>query len=146
MKTHVNYLVIAAGLLLGKLAHAQNWFTVITPGPQATTVLVEVDLDSVHSHGTGGEGVIRVTHDAERPHAAGFRYRSFIATAQFDCQRRSISFASAAYFAQAAGQGLRVGADSSGREAGMPPGLLDSVPARVRQALLRATCATVRSY
>jgi hypothetical protein len=138
---HAKYFCLLAGLLLGHSATAEQWFTVVRPGSERLGVLVEVDLDSVHRRGTGGEAVIRATYDVLRPHGAGFGYRSFVATAQLDCQRRTLSLASAAYFALPSGQGLRVGADSSGRESGMPPGLLESLPAPSRQALLRATCA-----
>ena len=36
---------------------------------------------------------------------------------------------------------MRVGTDSSGRDAGMPESLLHSIPLATLQALLRATCA-----
>lgn len=145
MRTRAKYFCLFAGLMLGIPASAEQWFSVASPGADATGTRVEVDLDSVHARGQDGEGVIRVTFDALQPHSAGFRYRSFVASAQFDCQRRSISLFSAAYYAQPGGKGSRLGADSSGREAGMPPALLDSVPAAARRALLRATCATIHT-
>ena len=76
---------------------------------------------------------------------AGFAFRSFVASAQFDCQRRSISLISAAYFELPHGDGMRVGTDSSGREAGMPESLLQSIPLAALQALLKATCALART-
>jgi hypothetical protein len=141
---HLKLACLLAALLLGRPCAAEQWFSVARPGGQAQGVAVEVDLDSVNHRGSGGEAVIRTSYGAPRAHAAGFSYRSFVGTAQFDCQQLSVSLASAAYFAQPAGQGQRLGADSAGREAGMPPGLLQSVPAPVRQALLRAICATAR--
>jgi hypothetical protein len=38
---------------------------------------------------------------------------------------------------------MRLGADSSGREAGMPPGLLERIPATARQSILKAACAPI---
>jgi hypothetical protein len=137
------------GLLAVALAcspvFADNWFAVARPGNANTDTVVEVDLDTVRARGTISEGVIRVSYKAPRTHRGGFAYQSFVATAQFDCGRRVVALASAAYFSLENGRGNRVGADSTGREEGMPPGLLDSVPAATRQALLRATCATTQA-
>jgi hypothetical protein len=115
------------------------------PGAEQLQVLVEVELESLRARGAGGEGVIRVSYDALQQHGAGFGYRSFVGTAHFDCQRRSISISSAAYYALPGAGGARVGTDSSGRQSGMPPGLVSSIPAATRQALLRATCATTQA-
>jgi hypothetical protein len=142
MQTRTKYVWLFACLLTAASAGAQQWFAVGSVDADSGGTNVEVDLDSVRARGQAGEGVIRVTFGAPRPHPAGFRYHSMIATAQFDCQRRAISLSSAAYFDQPAGGGSRVGADSSGKRAGMPPGLLESIPAPARQALLRASCAT----
>lgn len=131
-----------AGLLLGASACAAQWFTVASPSGDAASTIVEIDLDTLRMQGTGGEGVIRVTADLLQPHDAGFGFRSFVATAQFDCGRRTITLASAAYYALPAGQGVRLAADSSGRQSGMPPKLLEAVPLAARQALLKAACAT----
>src|SRR6185369_9526737 len=106
---------------------------------------VEVDLDTVRARGRGGEGAIRVTFDLLRPHSAGFRYRSFVAHAQFDCQSHRITLASADYFSQASDKGTLLGADTASSEVGVPTAVLDSMPASSRRALLRATCATTRS-
>lgn len=130
--------------MLAASARAEQWFTVDSPGAEATGTRVEVDLESVHARGPGGEAAIRVTYDVLQPHAAGFQYRSLVAGALFDCQRRTISLASAAYYTQAAGAGARVGADSSSKEAGPSDGLLNTVPLATRRALLRATCATTQ--
>ena len=133
---------ILAGLLLGAPALAQQWFTVSGPGAGAGAgeTVVEIDLETVRIRSHGGEGVIRVTFDSLQPHGGGYAFRSFVASTQLDCVRRTIVLTSAAYYALPAGEGQRVGTDSSGREAGMPPGLLDKIPAAARQALLRATC------
>lgn len=131
---------ILAGLLLGAPACAQQWFTVTGPGAGGETV-VEVDLETVRIRSHGGEAVIRVSFDVMQAHASGaYAFRSFVATTQLDCVRRTIVPTSAAYYALPAAQGQRIGTDSSGREAGMPPGLLEKIPAAARQALLRATC------
>jgi hypothetical protein len=135
------YLWILAGLALGAPAWAQQWFGLGSPNEYAGTPIVEIDLDTVRVRSQGGEGVIRVTLDAPQAHSAGFSYRSFIATAHFDCQRRSMQLTSAAYYALPAGGGVRLGADSSGRESGMPPGLLQRIPTAARQAILKAACA-----
>ncbi|MBI2771565.1 MAG: hypothetical protein HYX47_18210 [Burkholderiales bacterium] len=132
---------LVAGLALAEPLCAQQWFPLANAGTDAAGVTVEIDLQSVRARSPVGEGVIRVTFDVLQPHPAGFGFRSFVGTAQFDCQRRTVQLASAAYFAQPSGEGVRVGSDSSGRESGMPPGLLERVPATVRQALLRASCA-----
>jgi hypothetical protein len=142
MRTRTKSYCFSAWLILGVPAGAEQWFAVASPGADAAGTWVEVDLDSIHARGQGGEGVIRITFDAPQPHGAGFRYRSVIAGAQFDCQRRIINLTSAAYYDQPAGKGSRLGADSSGRQGGMPPALLDSIPAAARRALLRASCAT----
>jgi hypothetical protein len=131
---------ILAGLLLGAPAWAEQWFSVSGPGAGADETLVEIDLDTVRIRSHGGEGVIRVTFDVMQAHGAGYAYRSFVATTQLDCVRRSIVLTSAAYYALPAAQGQRVGADSSGREAGMPQELLEKIPVAARQALLKATC------
>ena len=133
---------LLAGLMLGASACAQQWFTVASPYGEGPDALVEIDLDSVHIQSRGGEGVIRLTLDAMQLHSAGFAYRSFVATAQFDCQSRNISLASAAYYPLPSGKGTRLGADSSGRQAGMPVELLQSIPSTAQQALLKATCAS----
>jgi hypothetical protein len=132
---------ILAGLLLGAPACAQQWFSVSGPGAGPDDTVVEIDLDTVRIRQHGGEGVIRVTFDVMQAHgSAGFAYRSIVATTQLDCVRRTILLTSAAYYALPAAQGPRIGVDSSGREAGMPPDLLDKIPSPARQALLRATC------
>ena len=128
-----------AVLLLGASACAEQWFTVITPSSIATT-LVEIDLDTVRIQSQRGEGVIRLTYDVLQPHPAGFGYRSFVAIAQFDCGRRSISLAGAAYYPLPRGDGQRQGAESAGTQAGMPPHLIDGIPAPIAQALLKASC------
>ena len=135
------YLGILAALLLGATARAEQWFTVAGPESRGGA-LVEIDLETVRIRSQGGEGVIRLTFDVPQPHTGGFGYRSFVATAQFDCQRRVISLTSSAYFALPAGKGQRVGADSSGREAGMPPDILEKIPMPAGQAILKAACAT----
>lgn len=145
MRTRTRYGYFFAALMLAIAARAEQWFTVASPWADATGTHVEVDLESVQARGPDGQAVIRVSYDGARPHGAGFHYRSFVASARFDCQRRTISLTSAAYYAQAAGAGPRVGADSSSRQGGMPGNLLDSVPAAARRALLRATCATTRT-
>ncbi len=133
---------ILAGLLLGAPACADQWFTVSGPATGAGETLVEIDLETLRIRSHGGEGVIRVTFDVMQAHPAGYAFRSFIATTQLDCVRRTIVLTSAAYFALPSAQGQRVGADSSGRAAGMPPDLLEKIPAAARQALLRATCTS----
>lgn len=119
---------------------AQQWFSLSGRdiGPAATQV--EVDLQTVLLREGSGEAVIRVTYDVLQPHPAGFGYRSFVATANIDCVRRTVGLTSAAYFAQPGAQGLRVGADSSGRDRGMPARIAESVPPQAKQALLRAAC------
>jgi hypothetical protein len=146
-RMHLKLFCLAAGLLATALVQAAQWFRVDRPGGEAGAgPLVEVDLETVRVRGPRGEGVIRVSHDLQQPHPAGFGYRSFVATAQFDCQRLTVNLSSAAYYAEPAAEGARLGADSAGRENGMPPGLLDSVPLAVRRSLLRATCATTQTY
>jgi hypothetical protein len=129
-------------IMLGSPAGAEQWFTVASPGLDTTGTRVDVDVDSVRAGGQEGGGIIRVTFDVPQMHIAGFRYRSFTAGAQFDCQRRNINLASAVYFAEPAATGLRVGADSPSREARALPGLLERIPGAARRALLKATCAT----
>lgn len=131
--------------MLTAAAQAEQWFTVGSPGAEATGALVEVDLESLRARGPGGEAAIRVTYDVLQRHAAGFQYRSLAANALFDCQRRTISLTSAAYYTQAAGAGARLGADTSAKEAGLSDSLLDTVPLAARRALLRATCATTQT-
>jgi hypothetical protein len=145
MRTRTRYLCLLATLMVAGAGRAEQWFTVASPGVQATGTQVEVDLESLHARGPDGEAVIRVTYDDLQPHSAGYQYRSFVASALFDCQRRIISLTGAVYYAQAAGTGPRLGTDSAARQAGISPTLLDSIPAAARRALLRATCATTRS-
>ena len=138
-------LCLLAGFVLSVSASAEQWFTVSSADTASPRSMVEIDLETIRERDQGGEALIRLSHDTARPHSGGFAYRSFVATAQFDCQRHSIGLVSAAYYSQPEGKGTRLGADSSGKEAGMPPGLLDSVPAQARQALLKAMCATART-
>jgi len=145
MGTYTKLLGLLAGLILNASAAAGQWFAVDSPGGAAAATLVEIDLDTVHAQGSSGEGVIRVTSDRLQPHGDGFGYRSFVATAQFDCARRGVMLSSAAYFALPAGKGVRLGADSSGRQAGMPPHLIEIIPMATRQALLKAICATAHA-
>jgi len=136
---------LAGGLLLAVTVQASQWFSLASPDSRAADTLVEVDLATVRLREGSGEAVIRVTHDVLQPHAAGFGYRSFVATAQIDCQRQSISLVSAAYFARPRGEGVRVGADSSGRQSGMPARTLESIPPHSRQAIIKAACSAPTS-
>jgi hypothetical protein len=140
MSLRTKYICTLAGLLLGAPAWAEQWFTVADPDPRSGGTLVEIDLETVHLRSPGGEGVIRVTFDVLQPHAAGFGFRSVVASAQFDCQRRGIALTSSAYYPLPQGKGARVGAESAGREAGMPPELLEKIPAPARLAILKAAC------
>lgn len=133
------FVEVLFGLALGAPAWAQQWFAVT--GPLSDGTVVEIDLDTVRIRNHGGEGVIRVTFDTPQFHNSQYTYRSLVATTQLDCTRRIIVITSAAYFAQSGAQGERLGADSAGREAGVPPELLERIPAAARQAILRATCA-----
>jgi hypothetical protein len=143
MRTRARYLCLLATLIIAIAAKAEQWFTLASPGTETSGTRVEVDLDSVHSRGAGGEAVIRVTYDVPQPHGGSYQYRSLVANALFDCQRRIVSLASATYYAQAAGTGARLGTDNS-TKGELSPALLDSIPAMTRRALLRATCATTR--
>jgi hypothetical protein len=145
MGTDKRSICLLAGFVLSVAASAEQWFAVSNPDSASAGSVVEIDLETIHLRDQGGEALIRLTHEAQRPHPGGFTYRSFLATAQFDCQSRSIALVSAAYYSQPAGKGQRVGADSSGKQSGMPAGLLDSIPAPARQALLKAMCAAART-
>jgi hypothetical protein len=145
MGTDKQSLCLLAGFVLSISASAEQWFSVSGADAATPRSTVEIDLETIRVRDQGGEALVRLTHDTVHTHAGGFAYRSFVATAQFDCQRRSISLVSAAYYSQPEGKGTRLGADSSGKEAGMPPALLDSIPAQARQALLKAMCATTRT-
>lgn len=140
----MKYGALLAGWLIAVPCQAQNWFNVSRPASPQPGAMVEVDLDTVRAIEHGGEGIIRASFDAPRPHGTGFAYRSFVGTAQFDCRQRSITLTSAAYFLLPQAQGPRLGADSSGRDAGMPPDLVESLPLRAREALLRAACAQAK--
>jgi hypothetical protein len=125
-------------------AAASQWFPVSGPEIDSSVVpTVEIDLETLHLRGAVADGVIRVSLPDPKLHSAGFGYRSFVATAQFDCQRRLLTLSSAAYFADAEAVGTRLGSDSNAREGGMPDDLLDQIPASARKALLRASCASV---
>lgn len=139
METRSKFVGLVAGLMLGAPAWAQQWFAVSGPGVPDGGTVVEIDLETVRIRSQGGEGVVRVSFEAVQSHGAGFGYRSFVATTQLDCAKRSITLTSAAYYPLPAGQGERAGADSSGRESGMQD-LLQKIPAAARQAILRATC------
>src|SRR5215208_3143693 len=88
MRTRTKYFWFCAWLVLGVPADAEQWFAVASPAASPAGAGVEVDLDSIRPRGHGGEGVIRVTFDVPQQHGAGFPYRSVVASAQFDCQRR----------------------------------------------------------
>ena len=137
LSTFCSLLVMATAAMPG---FAQQWFTLSGRDTGPGTPLVEVDLQTLHLREGSGEAAIRVSYDGPQPHPAGFGYRSFIASATIDCARRGVGLASAAYFAQPGAHGTRVGADSSGRDRGMPASIADSVPAHAKQALLRAAC------
>ena len=126
--------------VVAETASAQQWFALTSRDRGDDNALAEVDLTTVRLRGQAGEAVVRLTHPAPQPHSSGFAYRSFVATAQIDCARQTVTLVSAAYYALPAGQGQRLGTDSSGREAGMPPRLLESIPPHARQALLKAAC------
>jgi hypothetical protein len=145
MRTRTTNLCLLAMLAVAAAAGAEQWFTVASPGPNLTGTRVEVDLESLQVRGADGEAVIRVTYDAFQPHSAGYQYRSFIAKAVCDCQRRTIKLSAAVYYAQGDGAGQRLGTDSTATRAEMSPALLDSIPAAARRALLRATCATTQA-
>jgi hypothetical protein len=145
MGTDKRSICLLAGFVLSVAASAEQWFAVSSTDASVPGSTVEIDLETIRARGLVGEALIRVTHELPRSHATGFSYRSFVATAQFDCDRRSVALLSAAYCALGEGRGQRVGADSSGKEAGMPDGLIDSIPAQARMALLKAMCATGRA-
>jgi hypothetical protein len=132
-----------AALLLAAPVHAQQWFSLLGRDAAPGATVVEVDLETVHKHDGSADAVIRLTHDVLNPHPSGFGYRSLVGTVTIDCIHRTISLASAAYFALPAGQGNRVGADSTGRAAGMMGQIADRIPMQARQALLRAACPAV---
>lgn len=136
---------LAAALLAAAPSWPAQWFAVGGPGDAASGPLVEVDLETLGPRARGGEAVIRVSHAAPQPHEDGFRYRSFVGNAQFDCQRRSVTLTSAAFYPLPHGKGERLGARSAGTAGGMPAALLETVPASKRQALLRANCATAQA-
>ena len=142
MKTGPRFAGLLAGLLLAANACAEQWFTVVSAGTNTTGATVEVDLDTLRLMDQGGEGVIRITHEVLQPHPGGYGYRSVVATAHFDCTKRAITLASAAYYPLPAGKGPRVGADSAGQQAGLPPSILQGMPEAARRALLKATCGT----
>lgn len=135
---------IAAALLAAAPCWPAQWFAVGGPRDAASGPLVEVDLETLGPRPRGGEAVIRVSYAAPQPHEDGFRYRSFVGNAHFDCQRQAIRLTRAAFHQLAQGQGERVGAASSGSLTGLPASLLASIPERERRALLRASCATVQ--
>jgi len=132
---------LVAALLAAAPSWAVQWFAVGGPRDPAARTLVEVDLDTLGARRSGGGAVIRVSYAGAQAHERGFRYRSFVGNAQFDCQHRTAALTSAAYYTLEQARGDRVGADSAGSAAGMPPGLLGSIPPADRQALWRATCA-----
>ena len=141
MRKRAKCLCVAAGVMLVVPAGAEQWFSVASPGSDAAASRVEVDLDSSRARGPIGESILRVAFDAPQPHGAGFAYRSFVASAQFDCQRRNISLSGATYYARPEGKGSLLGADRTARVAETPLSLLESIPAAARRALLRARCA-----
>ncbi len=145
MRASLSCLPLLAACACAAPAQAQNWFSVSRPQREPQQVQVEVDLDTVRARGTLSEGVIRLNYGSPQPHRSGWTYRSLVATAEFDCQRRTVVLVSAAYFAAPGGQGARLGADSSGHERGMPTEPLESIPPATRHALLRATCATTQN-
>lgn len=142
MKTGGGCAGLAAALLASAPCWAAQWFAVGSPREPAPRTLVEVDLETLGPRRHGGEAVIRVSHAVGQAHEKGFHYRSFVGNAHFDCQRRTITLTSAAYYRLAQGQGDRLGTDSAGSASGMPASLLQTIPAAEQQALLRATCAT----
>ncbi|HEY0886102.1 MAG TPA: surface-adhesin E family protein [Ramlibacter sp.] len=144
MKIQTRWAGTAAALLAAAPCWPAQWFAVGGPRDAASGPLVEVDLDTLGARRRGGEAVIRVSYAAPQAHEDGFRYRSFVGNAQFDCQRRIISLTSAAFYPLPQGQGDRMGTDSSGSVSGKPAALLESIPAPERQALLRASCATAQ--
>ena len=135
---------IAAVVLAAAPCWPAQWFAVGGPKDAAAGPLVEVDLETLGPRRRGGVAVIRVSYATAQPHEDGFHYRSFVGNAQFDCQRRTITLSSAAFYQAPQGERERVGADSSGSVSGMPAALLDSIPAGERLALLRASCATAQ--
>lgn len=145
MSMRRQYFCVLVGLSVAAPAAAEQWFAVSAADAQGRGTLVEVDLDTVRIRPQSGEAVIRATFDPPQRHRSGFDYRSFTATAQLDCQRRSINLTSAAYYASPSAGGARIGADSSGREAGMPPELIDQIPAPARQAILKASCTPTQN-
>lgn len=144
MKIQTTRAGMAAALLAAAPCWPAQWFAVGGPREATAGPLVEVDLETLGPPRRGGEAVIRVSYAAPQAHEDGFRYRSFVGNARFDCQRQVISLTSAAFYRLPQGQGERVGTNSSGSVSGMSATLLDSISARERQALLRASCATAQ--
>jgi hypothetical protein len=139
----MRHVALAISLFAACTSHARaaQWFNLSGRDSAPGATVVEVNLESVHRHEGGADAVIRVTHDVLHAHPGGFGYRSFVATSSIDCAKRTIMLVSAAYFASAAGQGIRVGADSTGRANGMTLAA-EKIPQQARQALLRAACTS----
>jgi hypothetical protein len=145
MRSLTKSFCLLACVVASTAASGEQWFAVQSPGAESARTAVEVDLDSIRARGQVGETVIRITYESPQQHPSNFVFRSVVATAQFDCQRRTISLISGAYFAAPQGNGLRLGAESAGHASGMPELLLRSIPAPTLHALLRATCATTQT-
>lgn len=58
MRAHQRYCCLLTGLLVSGFACAQQWFAVIGPDAESASLVVEVDLDSVHARGHVGEAII----------------------------------------------------------------------------------------
>ena len=145
MRSHTRHFCFIAGLLVSGMACSEQWFTLDAPASEPSRTSVEVDLDSLRDQGHVGEVVIRVSYEEAQQHDTGFPYRSFVATARFDCQRRNVNLLSADYFSLPGANGSRAGANSSGEESGTPDHLLDGIPPATRRALLKAACATIQT-
>ncbi len=141
MRAYGKIFCLLAGLLAGGHSWAQQWFDVMGPQAEPAAIVVDVDLDSVRARGHVGEAIVRVSYRTPQPHVAGYSFRSFVGSAQFDCPKRSISLISATYFELPRGDGARLGSDGTGRESGISQSLLTSMPVATLQALLKATCA-----
>jgi hypothetical protein len=142
MTSPLKFLCLWSALALTPAAFGAQWFALSARDSGDRATVMEVDLQSVRVRDGSGDADLRVSYDVIQTHPGGFGYRSFIATANIDCARRTLAMTSAAYFALPAGQGVRVGADSSARGGGMPEKIAQSVPLYARQALLRAACST----
>lgn len=140
-------LLLSACVTVVASAQERIWLDLMPPADTGRDALaplsVEVDVKSIAPGPFGPEAVLRVTAARNpRTHVRGYRYRSFVAAVRIGCEAGQLTPVAATYYTGRAGSGPEAASESDLTQEGVDAGLLDMLPAHVREALRKAACVS----